>query len=125
MAEDAVADAKLAIKLDIAPGNAIMQSLTENLPDATGEKVFCYYITTPSAAIQCKNVGRLLASKTYQIGVKINFPNSQGSIPATFGKITGYIWKTSAYDTTNPYIVGAVATELASITLVANTDMVK
>ena len=59
VAEDAVADAKLAIKLDIAPGNAIMQSLTENLPDATGEKVFCYYITTPSAAIQCINVGRL------------------------------------------------------------------
>jgi hypothetical protein len=70
-------------------------------------------------------VGRLLASQTYQISVKINFPNSQGSIPSTFGTITGYIWKNNAYDTTNPYIVGNVAAELASITLVANTDMVK
>ena len=62
VAEAAVAAANLAIKIEIAPGNGIMQSLTENLPNATGQKVYCYYITSPAAAIQCKNVGRLLAS---------------------------------------------------------------
>lgn len=57
------------------------------------EKVYCYLENTYN--IICTNIGKLLISDTYQIGVKVNFDNTVSSLGTDFGKLTGYTWKES------------------------------
>jgi hypothetical protein len=92
--EDSAANIKIALKIKLSPGNALITTLTENLPDySTDEKVYCYM---DSSDLVCINVGRLYAANTYKIGIKVNFGNAAAfSATTDFSKISGYIYTTS------------------------------
>ena len=102
--EDTTPDLNYAIKLNLSPGTPILQSLTENLPGYLNKEVYCYLDSNTN--LICTNIGRLLASMTYSIGIKVNFASTVASLPSTFGEYTGFIYKSSLsdYDWLNPYI---------------------